>query len=252
MRNKSILNVDFNIDNEIIRNSISDWIRQNVYVQDFQLSDNPDSDGMFIATSLYVAMNTYATSLTNKLFKWGEIQQYFDCSGSRITNLEGAPQQVHTFDCSDCVNLTSLKGAPETCIYFYCSNCYNLTSLEGGPKIIKGSFYCDHTKINNLIGSPKKCPRFYCSYNDYLTSLEGVPKNINRVLDCSNCQNLRSIKGAPKEVSIVDIRDSPIKDLNLLPKCQTLLHTEKQANDLKILNPSMLNLRKTIDISYDI
>ena len=170
MRNKSILNVDFNIDNEIKRNLISDWIRQNVYAQDLQLSDNPDSDGMFIATSLYVAMNTYATSLTNKLFKWGEIQQYFDCSGSRITNLEGAPEKIKgSFNCSR-TKINSLKGMTQNIgKHIDCSKT-NIKNLKGAPKIIYGDFDC--------------------GYNVELISLEGAPKDIRGNFYCQNCPNL--------------------------------------------------------------
>ena len=42
--------------------------------------------------------------------------------------------------------------------------------------------------------------KFDCSECKNLESLEGTPKEVGRNFDCSNCTNLKSLKGVPKEV----------------------------------------------------
>ena len=87
------------------------------------------------------------TSLTNGMFKWGEISSSFICSRcNNLTSLEGAPEKVGGyFYCKNCKKLESLEGAPkEVGRDFDCSDCKNLTSLEGAPKVIKGKFIHDN------------------------------------------------------------------------------------------------------------
>ena len=106
-------------------------------------------------------INNKITSLTNGLFEFGVIDEYFDCS--------------------NCENLNSLKGAPkEVKGDFYCDKCNNLKSLEGAPEKIDGYFSCRN--CNNLI------------------SLEGAPKEVGGYFSCRNCPDLKSLEGAPKVI----------------------------------------------------
>ena len=41
---------------------------------------------------------------------------------------------------------------------------------------------------------------FDCSYCDNLISLEGAPKEVGGFFDCSHCKQLKSLKGSPEEI----------------------------------------------------
>ena len=136
-----------------------------------------------------------------------------------------------------------LPDISESIIYgsFYCSLCENLTSLEGAPKEVGGVFYCkscdkleesgiylvqdgQYYDVFNLPKdkefvingdlyisrySFKRLPdlsnvivkgNFNCSWCENLTSLEGAPKEVGGDFSCWTCKNLTSLKGAPEEV----------------------------------------------------
>ena len=53
---------------------------------------------------------------------------------------------------------------------------------------------------NGLFRWGKVSGNFDCSECDNLTSLEGAPEKVGESFDCSDCESLKSLKGAPKEV----------------------------------------------------
>ena len=53
---------------------------------------------------------------------------------------------------------------------------------------------------NNFFIWGKVTRYFNCSYCDSLISLEGAPKEVGENFDCSYCKSLISLKGAPEEV----------------------------------------------------
>ena len=53
---------------------------------------------------------------------------------------------------------------------------------------------------NNLFIFVNVNGTFDCSHCNNLTSLEGAPQKVGRTFDCSYCKNLTSIEGAPKNV----------------------------------------------------
>ena len=97
---------------EVIKKIIEKWINDNFKVKDLKISDNPNSDGLYEVSAKYVKVfNKNITSLTNCLFVWKEVKEYFDCYG--------------------CNSLTSLECAPkEVCGNFYCYNCSSLKSID--------------------------------------------------------------------------------------------------------------------------
>ena len=159
------------------------------------------------------------------MFQWGEID-WFDCSSTFITSLEGAPKKTRVIDCSWCPELITLKGAPkevesincrncpklvsiEGCPkemeWFDCGCCKSLKSLKGGPEIVREHFSCYQCDLKDLIGAPKEAGSFDCSYCPDLKSLKGAPKKLTNKhgyadFDCRRCDSLTSLEGAPKEV----------------------------------------------------
>ena len=118
--------------------------------------------------------------------RFGHIRKNFNCSESRLSSLEGAPQSVGgDFYCGN-NSLTSLEGAPQRVGgNFFCSNS-SLTSLEGAPQSVGGDFTCNYNQLTSLKGAPRKVGGdFYCHHNS-LTSLEGAPQSVGGYFDCSN------------------------------------------------------------------
>jgi transcription elongation factor Elf1 len=136
--------------------------------------------------------NKKLTELTNRMFVFGKIYNYFDCSiCNQLKTLEGAPEEVGgNFICIHCTQLKTLKGAPKKVGGgFTCGNCNSLKSLEGAPKEVGGTFDCSCcTKLTSLKGAPKKVGgNFDCSLCDSLKSLEGAPKEVGYSFYCRNC-----------------------------------------------------------------
>ena len=128
------------------------------------------------------------------------VQGSFDCSGTQITSLKGAPQEVGgDFDCS-ITDITSLKGAPQKvggdfdCVHT------QITSLEGAPQEVTGHFDCSYNrKIISLKGAPQKVGRGFCCSNTPITSFEGAPQEVGEEFYCSNTP-ITSLEGAPQKV----------------------------------------------------
>ena len=125
---------------------VEEWIKDN-----YEFSDKlVISDDLVVACRGDVNVtNEKVESLTNGLFRWGEVGGMFNCSScENITSLEGSPKKVGgDFYCGSCKNLTSLEGAPEEVGgIFNCRYCENLKSLEGAPKKVYDKFYCGHCK----------------------------------------------------------------------------------------------------------
>ena len=128
---------------------VREWIMDNYHIH----GELTISDDLVVDCSGDVSViNEKVESLTNGLFRWGEVGGVFYCD--------------------HCENLKSLKGAPKkTDNGFYCNGCENLTSLEGAPEEVGWSFVC--------------------SYCKNLTSLEGAPEKVGMLFDCDNCPNLK-------------------------------------------------------------
>ena len=151
---ESILDIEDNIDNmdESIKDQINQFLKDNFKTNStYQISKKPNKDGKFEVSSngSIRIKNKHITSLTNGLFIWINIKDYFYCTNcNSLKSLEGAPKEVGgDFICFNCKSLTSLEGAPkEVGGNFDCGYCDSLTSLEGAPKEVRGDFYCYHCK----------------------------------------------------------------------------------------------------------
>lgn len=147
--NESIFDVGDKIntfDRTLIEEEIKNFIDKNYSLKSYDISKKPNNKGEYIVDCKYhvKVRNGDMTKLTNDLFIWGKVDGDFDCSYSKITSLEGAPQEVgRDFDCSDCTSLKTLDGSPKKVKgYFFCSYCRSLQSLQGIPQEIGGDFEC--------------------------------------------------------------------------------------------------------------
>ena len=144
-----------------VKNSVKNWINSNYHVVGLKISENTTEDGKLIVNCTRADANKYVKSLTNGMFVWGEVADYFYCAQCRnLTSLEGAPKKVGgTFDCYLCPSLKSLEGAPNEVIgNFTCHRCSSLKTLKGAPKKVGYIFDCeDCPSLESYDDAPKNC-----------------------------------------------------------------------------------------------
>ena len=206
--NESLLDDDdIFLDPENDKKVIEEWIKNNYrFSSKLTISDDfvVDCNGN---VGVYVKSRNIE-SLTNGLFRWGNVEGNFTCSFTSITSLEGAPEKVGgNFDCSDCAKLKSLKGGPKSVgSSFICSDCVNLESLEGAPKEVGVGFYCSQcNSLTSLKGSPKKVGGYFnCRKCINLKSLEGAPEKIGERLNCRYCDNLKITDSDRKKYKLIN------------------------------------------------
>ena len=176
-------NEDIFFNPETEKKLVEEWIKNNYKIDgNLTISD----DFVVSCTRNVTVKNKSITSLTNGIFRWGEVDGFFDCG--------------------NCNNLTSLKGAPEEVgDHFYCGYCEKLTSLEGSPKIVGSGFYCEScNNLTSLKGAPEKVEGvFNCNYCDKLTSLKGASKNVGGNFECRKCNNLKITDSDRKKYKII-------------------------------------------------
>lgn len=220
-----LLDLDDKLLDKCIRKEIRTWIKSR-YRGILKLSEKVNSEGKYEVSSCrrIEVIDKRIEHLTNGLFIWTEVREYFDCSKCQsLKSLEGAPRKVGgDFNCNGCLSLESLYGSPdEVGGDFNCGGCKNLTTLRGSPKKVGyeyncdeanienldgisqvvRSIRCDFTSIKSLIGAPKKIEGdFNCNKCTSLLTLEGAPEYVGGTFDCSSCYSITSLIGAPKRV----------------------------------------------------
>ncbi|MGI0076581.1 MAG: hypothetical protein ACREAU_04140 [Nitrosopumilaceae archaeon] len=109
------------------------------------------------------------------------LKGHFLGSGSRITSLEGSPEEVTgDFICS-LSGITSLKGAPKRVGRgFMCLNT-NIKSLEGAPYYVGGYFDCSETNITSLEGAPSYVGSYFACHDTKITSFHNIHKQIKHI-----------------------------------------------------------------------
>ena len=158
---KFILNDDdtylSNVDKLIVR----EWIKNNYCIY----GDLTISDDLVVDCSGHVHVkNKNIESLTNGLFRWGNVDRDFYCSDcKKLKSLEGAPEEVDGyFYCNHCDKLENLKGAPKKLKgNFYCNDCINLKSLEGAPEVEGGKFVYSNCPNLKITDSDRKRYKLY-------------------------------------------------------------------------------------------
>ena len=222
--NESLLDDEDELFDRNDKTLIELWIKENYKIYGI-LKIYEDKHGFVVDSNDKIEVtNKNIKSLTNGMFRWGEITGGFNCENCEaLTSLEGVPKKCSSFycakctelrsledapnecwgcfNCSGCIKLTSLKGTPSECEWFKCFGCTELRSLEGAPNECY-SFDCSGcTELISLKGAPNKCKDFNCSGCTELRTLEGAPNKCED-LYCSKCTELRSLKGAPVGATI--------------------------------------------------
>lgn len=120
------MNDVLNSGDKFIKDNIKQWLKKNLdkSASKCKISKEPNKDGKYeVSASGDIVFKKTATSLTNGMFIWTEIDGSFYCFYNKnIITFEGSPRVVE--------------------VDFYCYNCPKLTSLEGAPKEVGADFYC--------------------------------------------------------------------------------------------------------------
>ena len=215
--NESILDVDDNIEHVGDIAIVKNFINKNYTIinykgpADFNIRNEKTKDGKFIVDAQYHEVsvtNKDIKSLTNNMFVWGIVGNFYCKDCSKLKSLEGSPIQVNwNFSCEGCDTLTTLKGAPSIVkLSFSCKDCMSLTSLVGAPEKT-GTFNCGLCQsLKSLKGAPKELTKFYCNGCISLVSLNGSPKKVTDTFKCSDCgiqfddEYIRKHCGNPKYI----------------------------------------------------
>ena len=89
------------------------FINKAFNVKGYKIRQDSNGDWFVDCKGVFGKDYEHTETLTNGLFKWGKVDQFF---------------------AKGYWNLKSLEGAPQECSYFVCDSCDSLKSLEGGPK----------------------------------------------------------------------------------------------------------------------
>lgn len=113
-------------DNSII-DRIEKWINENYECKGLKISDNPNKDGLY-EVSAYKAevKNKNITSLTNGLFVWKNVKNFFFCNCLKLESLEGAAENISgNYYCVNChsISLDNVSEKIKEKVVFNCEGC---------------------------------------------------------------------------------------------------------------------------------
>ena len=103
-------------------------------------------------------------------------------------------------------------------------NIHGEYTIKDGIVDVNGSVIIKNRKINNLTNGTFVFGKIYkyfdCSGCDKLKSLEGAPKEVGLAFTCHNCKSLTSLKGAPEKVGgrFICSNCSQLKSIEGAPK----------------------------------
>ena len=76
----------------------------------------PNKDGKYVVdckTACDVSLGAWANSMTNDIFVWGKVRNFYICDNDNIESLEGCPEEVENFSIMRCKKLKSFDGMPK-------------------------------------------------------------------------------------------------------------------------------------------
>jgi hypothetical protein len=126
-----------------VEEEIKKFLKDNYYIklEDCDIIEREGLNIVNINNDLNPRKYKFKT-ITNHLFKFGNVAGCVDFSHCKLKSLEGCPENVQGFFDIDENDITSLEGSPKFIFgNFFCSKCSKLKSLKGGPEQIEGSAF---------------------------------------------------------------------------------------------------------------
>jgi len=110
-----------------------------------------------------------------------------------LKDLKGCPVIGMNYKIGTSSHLDNFVGMPTKIIGSIYAHATKITSLQGSPKEVGGSFLVGSTNITSLVGGPEKV-----GFNNYGVN---TSSDVGTIYDISNCYNLTSFEGAPKQIN---------------------------------------------------
>lgn len=109
-----------------IRDRIEKWIKEKYIADDIKISDKPNEDGLYeVSAGEVILKNTNLEYLTNDMFVWKNVENFFFCNCQKLKSLEGAPEVSGKYYCTNCYSLNA-NGIPDEIrekVVFNCEGC---------------------------------------------------------------------------------------------------------------------------------
>ena len=170
-----------------------------------------DKDGIIIYGDFVFNGNGWGGTLP---FKIKDVQEtdteYGNLRLVFINNFINCPKKIDGDLLLDNCVLKDFKGCPVTGMDYMIGKNSHLDNFVGMPTKISGSIYADGTTITSLQGSPKEVGGSFLVGSTQITSLVGGPETVGfnnpspkgggTLYDISNCYDLTSFEGAPKQI----------------------------------------------------
>jgi hypothetical protein len=108
------------------------------------IKKRPNKDGKWVVdckTTNDVQLRPSAKTLTNDIFVWGKVRNFYICDNDNITSLKGCPEEVENFSIMRVHNLKSFEGMPKVTRYFNFgfngikTNEAELKKISGSPDV---------------------------------------------------------------------------------------------------------------------
>lgn len=165
-------------DNSII-DRIEKWIKENYTCTAFEISDKPNEDGLYeVSAGEVILKNTNLEYLTNDMFVWKNVKNFFFCNCLKLKSLEGSAENISgNYYCVNCHSL-SLDNVSEKIkekVVFNCEGCdkYGLFgfwhfTLDKEDETIKDLLPKSYVKIND---------KYNCVTPEFLEKVKDVYLN---------------------------------------------------------------------------
>ena len=109
-----------------IRASVEKWIKENYGCTGLKISDKPNRDGLYeVSAGEVILKNTNLEYLTNNMFVWKNVENFFFCNCLKLKSLEGVPEVSGNYYCTNCYSLNA-NGIPDEIrekVVFNCEGC---------------------------------------------------------------------------------------------------------------------------------
>lgn len=152
------------------------------------------------------------------------------------------------FDCA-AIGLKTLKNSPRKITGDFSCEDNKLKTLEFGPEEVEGFYVVSNNMLESLKGAPIKVKDFDCSFNKKLLTFKDGPTDVANSIFASGC-GLTSFKYIPRNVTELDVTNSPIETLKDLP--ETLSDLDIDGTNIKSLKDIHKKLKGPINwIGFD-
>lgn len=188
-----------------IKDRIEEWIKENYYSDKVKISDKPNRDGLYEVTAGEVILkNTNLEYLTNNMFVWKNVENFFFCNCLKLKSLEGTTKNISgNYYCVNCHSL-SLDNVSEKIkekVVFNCEGCEKSGLFE----------FCNFTLDKEDETIKDLLPKSYVKINDEYNCV--TPEFLEKVKDVYLNKVMPSIRDMVNSHWLIKYLICTIKDI---------------------------------------